>query len=73
LHYFICLTVFCVRTTLLIQEGTIYFHSMGWRRCSIKSRMQMGGQARHQWFTPIILATQETEIRRIAVQSQCRK
>jgi hypothetical protein len=29
LHYFICLTVFCVRTTLLIQEGTIYFHSMG--------------------------------------------
>jgi hypothetical protein len=26
--------------------------------------------ARHQWHTPVILATQEAEIRRIAVQSQ---
>jgi hypothetical protein len=26
--------------------------------------------ARHQWLTPVILATQETEIRRIAVRSQ---
>jgi hypothetical protein len=26
--------------------------------------------ARHQWLTPIILATQEAEIRRIAVRSQ---
>jgi hypothetical protein len=26
--------------------------------------------ARSQWLTPIILATQETEIRRISVQSQ---
>jgi hypothetical protein len=25
---------------------------------------------RHQWLTPIILATQEAEIRRIIVQSQ---
>jgi hypothetical protein len=25
---------------------------------------------RHQWLTPIILATQETEIRKIGVQSQ---
>jgi hypothetical protein len=27
-------------------------------------------QARHQWLTPVILATQETEIRRTVVQSQ---
>jgi hypothetical protein len=26
--------------------------------------------ARHQWLTPVILATQEAEIRRIIVQSQ---
>jgi hypothetical protein len=26
--------------------------------------------AGHQWFTPVILATQEVEIRKIAVQSQ---
>jgi hypothetical protein len=26
--------------------------------------------ARHQWLTPIILATQEAEIRRMIVQSQ---
>jgi hypothetical protein len=26
--------------------------------------------ARHQWLTPVILATQETEIRRIAIRSQ---
>jgi hypothetical protein len=25
---------------------------------------------KHQWFTPVILATQEAEIRRITVQSQ---
>jgi hypothetical protein len=29
--------------------------------------------ARHQWFTHVILATQEAEIRRISVQSQPRK
>jgi hypothetical protein len=29
--------------------------------------------ARCQWFTPVILATQEAEIRRIAVQSQPRQ
>jgi hypothetical protein len=29
-------------------------------------------QARHWWFTPVILATQEAEIRRIAVQRQPR-
>jgi hypothetical protein len=28
------------------------------------------GKDRHQWFTPIILATQEAEIRRLMVQSQ---
>jgi hypothetical protein len=28
-------------------------------------------KARHQWFTPVILATQEAEITRISVQSQC--
>jgi hypothetical protein len=27
-------------------------------------------QARHQWLTPVILATQEAEIRRITVGSQ---
>jgi hypothetical protein len=29
--------------------------------------------ARHQWLTPVILATQEAEIRRIMVQSQLGK
>jgi hypothetical protein len=28
-------------------------------------------EARHQWLTPIILNTQEAEIRRIMVGSQC--
>jgi hypothetical protein len=32
-----------------------------------------GGQAGHQWLMPIILATQEVEIRRIEVQSQHRQ
>jgi hypothetical protein len=27
-------------------------------------------EAGHQWFTPVILATQEVEIRRIEVESQ---
>jgi hypothetical protein len=30
-------------------------------------------EARHQWLTPIILATQEAEVRRISVQSQLRQ
>jgi hypothetical protein len=30
------------------------------------------GRSRLGWFTPVILATQETEIRRIEVQSQPR-
>jgi hypothetical protein len=30
-------------------------------------------RAGHQWFIPIILATQEAEIRRIAIQSQPRQ
>jgi hypothetical protein len=30
-------------------------------------------RARHQWFMPIILATQEAEISRITVQSQPRQ
>jgi hypothetical protein len=29
--------------------------------------------ARHQWFMPVILATKEAEIRRMAVQSQTRE
>jgi hypothetical protein len=29
--------------------------------------------ARHQWLTPVILATQEAEIRRIMIQSQARQ
>jgi hypothetical protein len=33
----------------------------------------MSFSARHRWLTPVILATQEAEIRRIAVQSQPRQ
>jgi hypothetical protein len=32
-----------------------------------------GREARRQWLTPVILATQEAEIRRITVQSQPRQ
>jgi hypothetical protein len=32
--------------------------------------MKIARQARHQWFTSVILATQESTIRRTAVQSQ---
>jgi hypothetical protein len=32
--------------------------------------LESGIVARCQWLTPVILATQEAEIRRIAVQSQ---
>jgi hypothetical protein len=32
--------------------------------------MRKGNEARHQCLTPVILATQEAEIRRIMVQSQ---
>jgi hypothetical protein len=33
-------------------------------------KKKKNGKARCQWLTPVILATQEVEIRRIAVQSQ---
>jgi hypothetical protein len=36
---------------------------------AIKSEMEAG----HWWLTPVILATWEAEIRRIAVRSQCRQ
>jgi hypothetical protein len=29
--------------------------------------------ARHQWLTPVILATQEAEIRRIVIQNQLKE
>jgi hypothetical protein len=32
--------------------------------------LELNTQARHQWLTPVILATQEAEIRRITVQRQ---
>jgi hypothetical protein len=35
-----------------------------------KKRKKKKKKAGHQWFTLVILATQESEIRRIAVQSQ---
>jgi hypothetical protein len=35
-----------------------------------KNRLYKNKFARHQWLTPVILTTQEAEIRRIAVQSQ---
>jgi hypothetical protein len=36
-------------------------------------KAQLGGSARRQWLTPIIQATQEAEIRRIAVRSQLKQ
>jgi hypothetical protein len=35
--------------------------------------LSISDQARHQWLTRVILATQEAEIRRIEVQSQPRQ
>jgi hypothetical protein len=32
--------------------------------------LKMKGKARRQWLTPVILATQEAEVRRILVRSQ---
>jgi hypothetical protein len=40
-------------------------NNINWNRQEFKKK-----SARRQWLTSIILATQETEIRRIAVQSQ---
>jgi hypothetical protein len=36
-------------------------------KCAELSSLKRLGLAGHQWLTPVILATQETEIRRIAV------
>jgi hypothetical protein len=40
---------------------------------AIGRRIDVWGWAKHQWVTPVILATQEAEIRRTAVQSQPRQ
>jgi hypothetical protein len=47
-----------------------YQHSFAKLFSSCKTEILL---ARHQWLTPVILATQEAEIRGIAVQSQNRK
>jgi hypothetical protein len=42
------------------------------RRIAVQEQPQakMGDSARHQWLMPVILATQEAEIRRIMVRGQ---
>jgi hypothetical protein len=40
---------------------------------NIKDMLKKKNPVRHQWLTPIILATQEAEIKRIVVQSHPRK
>jgi hypothetical protein len=41
--------------------------TLGLIPCTVKKKKI---DARHQWLMPVILATQEAEIRRIAVRSQ---
>jgi hypothetical protein len=43
------------------------------KACQVGSLINIHTVARHWWLTPVILATQEAEIRRIVVQSQPRK
>jgi hypothetical protein len=40
------------------------------RKGFLPGEVQNGRLARHQWLMPIILATQEAEIRRLTIQSQ---
>jgi metal-dependent hydrolase (beta-lactamase superfamily II) len=47
-------------------------HAQSDHAISLDSYNKETQQARHWWLTPIILATQEAEIRKIAVQSQPR-
>jgi hypothetical protein len=58
-HFFICLRAVCFFFT---ENGLLTFFG----NFCLKNLIL----AQCQWLTPIILATQETEIRRIAVQSQ---
>jgi hypothetical protein len=53
---------------MLRQEDCKFKASLGnLARLCLKLKCQ---RTRHQWLTPVILATQEAEIRRIMVQSQ---
>jgi hypothetical protein len=40
---------------------------MQWRKNMFLRRISFGAISGHQWLTPVILATQEAEIRRIEV------
>jgi hypothetical protein len=46
---------------------------MRWREICVVSKTKRLLQTGHWWLMPVVLATQEAEIRRLAVQSQPRK
>jgi hypothetical protein len=58
-------------------SGETQFHEFASRKCSsiappvslLSSWVKTPSLDRHQWLTPVILATQKAEIRRIIVQS----
>jgi hypothetical protein len=69
-HIFIFVSFYMIVLSVIILESILELVlSKGYIQIVLRC-FQNQGFARHQYITPVILATQEAEVRRIMVQSQ---